>query len=135
MSKKSKTKKHALHAGGPEGAPIVPAAPPATPAPERAAGAEDGAGTHGWTFLTNHAHVLVCLATDPGLRVRDIAMRIGITERATVRILGDLVDAGYLVRRRVGRRNEYALRLDLPMRHPVEAEARVGALIEAVAAS
>ncbi len=134
MSKKSKTKKHAPHTDEPVDAAIVPATPPAAQAPDRASGVEGGPGPHGWTFLTNHAHVLVCLAADPGLRVRDIATRVGITERAVVRILGDLVDAGYVVRRRTGRRNEYALRLDLPMRHPVEATTAVGALIEAIAA-
>jgi hypothetical protein len=134
MSKKSKTKKHAPHTDEPAGSPLVPASPPALAAPDPGSGAEGGAGTHAWTFLTNHAHVLVCLATDPGLRVRDIATRVGITERAVVRIVGDLVDAGYVVRRRTGRRNEYVLRLDLPMRHPVEATTPVGALIEVIAA-
>jgi hypothetical protein len=132
MSKRSKAKRHAPRGDAPVGTLIAPAARPAVPA--RTVAVKAGPGSHGWTFLTNHAHVLVCLATDPGLRVRDIATRVGITERAAVRILGDLVGAGYLVRRRVGRRNEYALRLDLPMRHPVEATARVGLLIEALAA-
>ena len=132
MSKKSKAKARASRADVPAG--IAVAMGPAPAAPARTTAAEVVAGPHAWTFLTNDAHVLVCLATDPGLRVRDIATRVGITERATVRILGDLVGAGYLVRRRVGRRNAYALRLDLPMRHPVEATALVGLLIEALAA-
>jgi DNA-binding MarR family transcriptional regulator len=59
---------------------------------------------HEWTFLTNHAHVLVCIAGDPNARVRDIAARVGITERAVARILFDLEDAGYIVRTRDGRR-------------------------------
>jgi DNA-binding MarR family transcriptional regulator len=93
-----------------------------------------GSSAHAWTFLTNHGHVLLCLAADPALRVRDVAAQVGITERAAARILGDLVDAGYLVRRRTGRRNAYELRLDLPMRHPVEGTTRVRALVEAVSA-
>jgi predicted ArsR family transcriptional regulator len=89
---------------------------------------------HHWTFLTNHAHVLLCLAEDPELRVRDIAVRVGITERAALRILRDLADAGYLERVRVGRRNLYRLRLDGPMRHPVESGRPVRVLVDSFAA-
>lgn len=89
----------------------------------------------GWTFLTNHGHVLLCLAADGDLRVRDIADRVGITERATQRIIADLVDAGYLQRERVGRRNAYRLRLDRPMRHPLESIHVVGDLVLALAAA
>lgn len=85
-----------------------------------------------WTLLTNHAHVLLCLAGDPTLRVRDVAARVGVTERATMRIIGDLVEAGYLVRQRVGRRTAYELHLDRPMRHPVEAARPVQALVDAM---
>jgi DNA-binding IclR family transcriptional regulator len=85
-----------------------------------------------WTFLTNHAHVLLCIAADPELRVREIAERVGVTERAAMRIIGDLVDAGYLARQRTGRRTTYRLRLDRPMRHPVEAERSVRVLVEAL---
>lgn len=88
---------------------------------------------HQWTFLTNHAHVLLCLAEDPELRVRDVAGRVGITERAALRILGDLADAGYIERTRVGRRNLYRLRLDGPMRHPVESGRPVRVLVESFA--
>lgn len=87
--------------------------------------------TH-WTFLTNHGHVLLCLAAEPGARVRDIADRVGITERAALRILSDLHAAGYLERERVGRRTHYRPRLELPLRHPVEAALSVRALVEAV---
>lgn len=73
-----------------------------------------------WTFLTNHAHTLVCIARDPGLRLRDVAERVGVTERAAQRIVSDLVDAGYLERQREGRRNTYRVRADRPLRHPVE---------------
>lgn len=82
----------------------------------------DDAGTStGWTFLTNHSHVLVCLARDPDLRLRELAQLVGITERAVQSILRDLETGGYLSRRRVGRRNRYDVHPDHPMRHPVEA--------------
>jgi predicted ArsR family transcriptional regulator len=73
-----------------------------------------------WTFLTNHAHTLVCIARDPGLRLRDVAERVGVTERAAQRIVSDLVDGGYLERQKEGRRNAYRVRADRPLRHPVE---------------
>ncbi len=78
-----------------------------------------------WTFLSNHSHVLVCVAQDPEVRVAEIARRVGIGERAVQRILGELEDAGYLTRRREGRRNVYAVHLDLPLRHPLEAAHRL----------
>ena len=83
----------------------------------------------GWTFLTNHAHVLICVARDPGIRLRDIASRVGITEGAAQRIVADLVAAGYLVRQREGRRNSYELQGDLPLRHPLEQEHRIGEIL------
>jgi predicted ArsR family transcriptional regulator len=86
-----------------------------------------------WTFLTNHAHVLVCLAADADMRMRDVARLVGITERAAQRILHDLVTAGYVSRTRVGRRNSYRLRLEQPMRHPLESGHAVRALIAALA--
>ena len=73
-----------------------------------------------WTFLTNHAHVLICLAGDPTLRIRDLAVWVGITERAVHRILSELAASGYVTRVRDGRRNHYHLDLDLPMRHVLE---------------
>lgn len=82
-----------------------------------------------WTFLTNHAHSLVCIARDPGLRLRDVAERVGVTERAAQRIVSDLVDAGYLERHRDGRRNSYRVRLDLPLRHPVERGHDIGEIL------
>lgn len=87
-------------------------------------------GREGWTFLTNHAHVLVCLARDPALRQRDLSNQIGITERATQVILNDLEASGYLTRERVGRRNHYRLSLDLPLRHPLESHHTVGEVID-----
>ncbi len=87
-----------------------------------------------WTFLTNHAHVLVCIARDPGVRLRDVAERVGITERATQGIVSDLVDAGYVTRTRVGRRNQYAVDADLPLRHPLEQEQVIGMLLDVLSA-
>jgi DNA-binding IclR family transcriptional regulator len=87
----------------------------------------------GWTFFTNHAHVLICVARDPGVRLRDVAERVGITERAAQRIVADLVEAGYLEREREGRRNRYSLRPELPLRHPVESEHAIGEILRVVA--
>ena len=82
-----------------------------------------------WTFLTNHAHVLLCVARDPGVRHRDVAQQVGITERAAQRIVADLVDAGYLERERDGRRNRYRLNPDLPLRHPLEQDHKIGEIL------
>ena len=73
----------------------------------------------GWSFLSNHAHVLLCVARDPRIRLREVAESIGIIERGVLRILRDLEQAGLLERRREGRRNAYELRLNQPLRHPV----------------
>ncbi len=86
----------------------------------------------GWTFLSNHGHVLVCLARDPAVRVRDVAAQVGISERAVLRILGELELAGYVRRTREGRRSRYALEAARPLRHPVEAHRTVGDLVAAV---
>jgi hypothetical protein len=72
-----------------------------------------------WAFLTNHAHVLLCIARDPQSRVRDIATEVGITERAAQRILADLIDDGYAARAKVGRRNNYKVNPEGHLRHPV----------------
>ncbi len=86
-----------------------------------------------WTFLTNHGHVMVCIAGDPGIRGRDIAARVGITERAAQAIIADLVGDGYVQRTRVGRRNHYEVNPDRPLRHPVEQPHSVGELLQLVA--
>ena len=86
----------------------------------------------GWTFLTNHAQVLLCLAEDPDIRLRDVAERVGITERAAQRILADLIDAGYVESARVGRRNRYTVDRQHAMRHSAQLGYEVGALIEAL---
>jgi MarR family len=85
-----------------------------------------------WTFLTNHAHVLVCIARDPDVRLRDIAERVGITERAAQGIVGDLADAGYVTRTRVGRRNTYSVNEELPLRHALEQDQAIGGLLQVV---
>lgn len=89
----------------------------------------------GWDFLTHHAHVLVCVAHDPGVRLRDIAQAVGITERATHRILSELVDEGYVLRERQGRRNRYEIVPELPLRHPLVQERQVGELLEVLVGS
>ena len=83
----------------------------------------------GWTFLTNHTHVLVCLAEDPGLRLRDVAARVGVTERAVQRIVAELEAGGVLTRTREGRRNRYTIDGRIPLRHPLEEHRDVGALL------
>jgi hypothetical protein len=90
------------------------------------------AAKRGWTFLTNHSHVLLCIAADPEVRGRDIAERVGITERSAQSIVADLVAAGYLTRERVGRRNQYKIHRDLPLRHPIEEGNQVAELIRLV---
>jgi predicted transcriptional regulator len=91
--------------------------------------------TPGWTFLTNHAQVLVCIARDPGIRLREIGERVGITERAAHRIVVELADAGYITRQRNGRRNQYTINTDLPLPDPVAREQNVGQLLDILTAS
>ena len=83
-----------------------------------------------WTFLTNHFLVLIAIASNHDLRVRDIAARVGITERATQAILSDLVQAGFVERIRVGRRNRYKIRRSATLRHPLAAETRIGDVLD-----
>ncbi len=85
-----------------------------------------------WTFLTNHGHVLLCVWENTEARVRDIAARVGITERAVQRILQELEAEGYLGRERVGRRNRYRVRPGQPLRHPLERHRPVSALLDLV---
>ncbi len=85
--------------------------------------------TGSWTFLSNHSRVLLAVARDNDLRIRDIAHRVGITERATQLILADLVEAGYLDRTRIGRRNSYRLAPGRPFRHPLESGYSVDELV------
>lgn len=85
-----------------------------------------------WTFLTNHAHVVIAISRDPTLRQREIADQVGITEGAVQRILHELEDDGYVRRARVGRRNRYAVRGDRPLRHPLEAGHTIDEIIHTV---
>ncbi|MCX5651000.1 MAG: MarR family transcriptional regulator [Planctomycetota bacterium] len=82
-----------------------------------------------WTFLSNHAHVLLLIARDPEIRLRDVADQVGITERAVQRIVSDLEGGRYIERERSGRRNHYRVHPELPLRHPIEAHRRIGNLI------
>jgi DNA-binding MarR family transcriptional regulator len=82
-----------------------------------------------WTFLTNHAHVLLCIHQDDEIRLRDIAGRVGVTERAAQKIVSDLADAGYLTIQRVGRRNRYTIEQARPLRHTMERDHLIGELL------
>ena len=84
----------------------------------------------GWTFVTNHGHVLVCLAADPEVLVRDVAASIGITERAVQQIIGDLVQSGVVARVRVGRRNHYIVCREQRLRHLVESGVTTGEFVD-----
>ena len=93
-------------------------------------------GAHnGWTFLTNHAQVLLCIAEQQDVRLRDIAERVGITERAAQRILADLVAGGYVEATRVGRRNHYTVDRGHAMRHSAQLGYEIGALLAALGPS
>ncbi|MGH2784898.1 MAG: helix-turn-helix transcriptional regulator [Actinomycetota bacterium] len=86
-----------------------------------------------WTFVTNHFLVLLCIAEDPGIRMSDVAKRIGVTERAVQGIVGDLEEAGYLKRSRVGRRNHYEIHSDMPLRHLQTQHRQLGDLLGLIA--
>lgn len=86
----------------------------------------------GWTFLSNHGHVLVSLAADPEARMRDIAAQVGITERAVQMIVGDLEEAGFVIRERVGRRNHYTVVKQGHFRHALESHVKVGDFLDLV---
>jgi DNA-binding IclR family transcriptional regulator len=83
-----------------------------------------------WTFVTSHTQVLLCIAQNPEARLREVAERVGITERAAQRIVADLVESGYVDRTRVGRRNRYAINPSVEMRHQLQRGLEIGALLE-----
>ena len=83
-----------------------------------------------WSFLTNHARALLCIAHDPGVRVRDLAAMVGVTERSAHDMVTDLVDAGYVVKDKDGRRNRYRIQEHLPLRDPITPERTVGEMLE-----
>lgn len=85
-----------------------------------------------WTFFTNHSHVLFCLARDSGLRLREVAEQVGITERAVQRIVAELEEAGYLRVQWQGRRNRYRVVGSAPLRHPVEGHRTLGEIVDCV---
>jgi Winged helix DNA-binding domain len=87
----------------------------------------------GWTFLTNHARVLLCIARDPGVRLRDIAARLDITERSAYGIVVDLTEAGYIVKHKDGRRNRYQIQAHLPLPEPASRERTVGEVLALLA--
>ena len=82
-----------------------------------------------WTFLTNHARVLLCIAQDPGVRLRDIAARLDITERSAYGIVTDLTQAGYVVKQKDGRRNRYQIQAHLPLPESTGRERTVGEIL------
>jgi len=88
--------------------------------------------SHQWTFLTNHSHILVCLADDPGMRIRDLALAVGITERAVQRILAELEQADVIEKHREGRRNHYKVKMNYPLRHPLEEHCKLADLLKAL---
>lgn len=87
-------------------------------------------GVPGWTFLTNHARVLLCIAREPGPRIRDIAQCVDVTERTAHQIVGELIEAGYLTRHRVGRRNFYEIHPHRPLRHEMHRDHEVGEILD-----
>jgi len=89
--------------------------------------------TRGWTFLTNHAHVLAVLHTDPQKVLREVAIKVGITERAVQRIIQDLEEGGFIQRERVGRQNRYRILKGQSLRHPIEAHRKIGDLLKLIA--
>jgi hypothetical protein len=83
-----------------------------------------------WTFLTNHARALLCIAHDPGVRLRDIAATLGITERSAYGVITDLTEAGYVVKQKDGRRNRYQIQAHLPLPEPVGRERTIGEVLD-----
>ncbi|MAT70424.1 MAG: winged helix-turn-helix domain-containing protein [Planctomycetaceae bacterium] len=117
-AKTAKSAKNRRNAKKPAAAQSVPAA--AEPA------------AHRWTFLTNHAHVLILLHSSPELVLRQVAAQVGITERAVQRIVQDLEDGGFVERTRVGRKNRYKVKTGQALRHPIEAHRRIGDLLDLI---
>lgn len=87
-----------------------------------------------WSFLTNHARVLLCIAHDPGVRLRDIAAALGVTERSAYAIVADLTDAGYVAKQKDGRRNRYDIQAHLPLRESISRERTIGEVLDLLVA-
>jgi predicted ArsR family transcriptional regulator len=83
-----------------------------------------------WRFVTNHTQVLLCVARDDDVRLRDVAEKVGITERAAQRIVADLVEAGFVERKKIGRRNHYSVDRSAKMRHPAQVDQEIGELLD-----
>ena len=105
---------------------------PGTPVLERMSYSK---GMANWSFLTNHARTLVCIAHDPGVRLREIAASIGITERSAFAIVTDLVEAGYIVKAKDGRRNRYQIQAHLPLRESIGRERTIGEVLDVLVES
>lgn len=103
---------------------------PVSPASRSFRDKDEGGSDLGWTFLSNHSHVIICLARDPEIRMREIASSVGITERAVNRILAELEDAGYIKKQRIGRRNRYTIVADKHLRHPLEAHHSIQGILD-----
>ena len=111
-----------------------------TKAPEPVTGEKVGGGVSlkpkesgaRWTFLTNHSHVLIALHAEPNLVLREVATRVGITERAVQRVVQDLEEGGFIRRERVGRQNRYEVLTDVPLRHPIESHRKIGDLLKMI---
>ena len=118
----------------PAGPRLKPAAPRASAKAAKpvVAATKAGEAEASWTFLSNHTHVLVCLAADAEQTLRDVAAKVGITERAVQRIVAELEAAGALTRERDGRRNRYRLDPKLPLRHPLEQHRTIGDVLALV---
>jgi DNA-binding IclR family transcriptional regulator len=103
------------------------------PAVSPAKGTTDPVDALAWTFMTNHLHVLLCIAKEPEIRIRDIAALVGITERMVQKLVTELVTAGYLGIEKHGRRNRYTLNRKLRLRHPLEAHHTIGEVLDLLA--
>ncbi|PQO28476.1 ArsR family transcriptional regulator [Bremerella cremea] len=91
---------------------------------------QEKTNTARWTFLTNHSHVLILLSRNPSIVLREVAIEVGITERAVQRIIGDLEEAGVIRKEKVGRQNHYLINADQPLRHPIESHKMISDLLE-----
>jgi DNA-binding MarR family transcriptional regulator len=102
--------------------------------PKKLANQKDEAASAGarWTFLTNHTHVLAVLHSDPQLVLRQVAVRVGITERAVQRIIQELEEGGFITREKVGRQNRYKVLSNQSLRHPIEAHRNIGDLLRLI---
>jgi DNA-binding MarR family transcriptional regulator len=105
------------------------ARPSSTAKLSSAAKSQDDGTASRWTFLTNHAHVLATLHSNPEKVLREVALEVGITERAVQRIIHDLEEDGFIERERVGRQNHYKVITQKPLRHPIEAHRKIGELL------